>query len=184
VDEVEVDIEEAFAEAKKAWWLLALLGVISVGLGAVLIFWPGRTLTVVATIVGLFMLIAGVIRFFVAVFDSGANDRWLMAIAGIIGIVLGIVVMKNPEATIKLIVLITAIFWLISGLVDMFRGLTNNALPDRGIRIGFGALAVFFAVIVLFWPGITIGVFAIVVGVYTVLVGVLEIVAAFQIKNA
>ena len=108
----------------------------------------------------------------------------MMAISGIIGIVLGVAVMKNPEATIKLIVVITAIFWLISGLIDLFRGLADDHLPDRGIRIGFGGLSVFFAVIVLVWPAITIGVFAIIVGLYTVLVGALELVAAFQIKNA
>jgi len=182
VDESET--QEVIAEAKKAWWLLAVLGVVSIALGVVLMFWPGQTLTVVATIIGLLMLIAGVIRFSVAVFDSHASDRWIMAIAGIIGIVLGIIVMKNPEATIKLIVLITVIFWLVSGLVDLFRGLTDSSMPDRGIRIGAGALAVFFAMIVLVWPAITIGIFAIIVGVYVVLVGVLEVVAAFQIKNA
>ena len=180
----EFETQEVIAEAKKAWWLLAVLGAVSIGLGVVLIFWPGQTLTVVATLVGLIMLVSGVIRFFVAVFDSQASDRWMMAISGIIGIVLGIVVMKNPEATIKLIVIVTAIFWLISGLIDMFRGLTDGDLPDRSLRIGFGALSIFFAVIVLVWPAITIGVFAIIVGLYTVLVGVLELLAAFQIKNA
>jgi len=180
----EFGTQEVIAEAKKAWWLLAVLGAVSIGLGIVLIFWPGQTLTVVATLVGLIMLVSGVIRFFVAVFDSRSSDRWMMAISGIIGIVLGVAVMKNPEATIKLIVVITAIFWLISGLIDLFRGLADGDLPDRGIRIGFGGLSVFFAVIVLVWPAITIGVFAIIVGLYTVLVGVLELVAAFQIKNA
>ncbi len=178
------ETSEMIEEAKKAWWLLALFGVISIGLGAVLIFWPGQTLTVVATIVGIVMVIAGVIRFFVGVFDSGAADRWIMAIVGIIGIALGIVVLKNPEATVKVVVLITVLFWLIAGLVDLFAGLTDSSLPDRGIRIGSGALSVFFAVLVLAWPEITVGIFAIIIGVYLVIVGVFEVVAAFQVKNA
>jgi uncharacterized membrane protein HdeD (DUF308 family) len=107
-----------------------------------------------------------------------------MVFAGIAGIVLGVVVMKNPEGTIKVIALIVAIFWLIAGLVDFFRGLTNSDQPDRSARIVFGLMSALFGVVILVWPAITIGVFAILVGIYAVFFGILEIVAAFQIKNA
>ena len=181
---MEFDVYDTNEQAKKAWWLLLVLGVISVAIGGLLIFWPGSTITVVTMIVGFFMIVTGVVRFFVAVFDSHSQDRWLMVFAGIIGIVLGVVVMKNPEGTIKVIALIVAIFWLIAGLVDFFRGLTNPDLPDRSTRIVFGLMSALFGVVILVWPAITIGVFAILVGIYAVFFGILEIVAAFQIKNA
>lgn len=184
MSEVEFDVYDTNEQAKKSWWLLLLLGIISVGIGGLLIFWPGATITVVTMIVGFFMIATGVIRFFVAVFDSHSQDRWLMVFAGIIGIVLGIVVMKNPEGTIKVIALIVAIFWIIAGLVDFFRGLTNSDIPDRSARIVFGLMSALFGTIVLVWPAITIGVFAILVGIYAVFFGILEIVASFQIKNS
>jgi uncharacterized membrane protein HdeD (DUF308 family) len=130
------------------------------------------------------MIITGVVRFFVALFDSGTDERWLMVLAGIVGVVLGVVIMKNPETTIKVIVLITAIFWLIGGMVDVFRGIANASLPDRGVRIAFGAFTVLFGVIILAWPEVTVGVFAVLMGIYTVFFGLIEIVAAFQIKKA
>ncbi len=107
-----------------------------------------------------------------------------MAIFGIIGVVLGVIIMRNPETTIKIIVLITAIFWLIGGMVDFFRGVTNPGLPDRGLRIGFGAMSALFGVVILVWPDITVGIFAVLMGIYVAFFGILEIVAAFQIKNA
>jgi uncharacterized membrane protein HdeD (DUF308 family) len=171
-------------DIKKVWWLLLVLGIVSVALGALLIFWPGRTLTVVTAIFGLFMIFSGVVRFFVAVFDSGSEQRWLMVFSGIIGVVLGVIVMKNPEAVIHIIVLITAIFWLISGMVDLFRGLTDSALPDRAVRIGFGALSAAFGVAILLWPAPTVLVFAVFAGVYMMFFGVIEIVVALHIKNA
>ncbi|MCL1595670.1 MAG: DUF308 domain-containing protein [Actinomycetia bacterium] len=180
----DVEVYDDLAELKKGWWLLALLGLLSIGFGALLIFWPGRTIAVVTTIFGLFMVVSGVIRFFVAVFDSRSEARWLMLLSGIVGVVLGVIVMKNPEATIQVIVVIAALFWIISGMVDLFRGLTHGDLPDRGVRIGFGALATLMGVVVLVWPEITVGAFAILMGIYTVLFGVLELLAAFQIKNA
>ncbi len=184
MSEVEIEVYDYNEDLKKGWWLLLISGIIGVLIGGLLIFWPGATITVVTAIVGFFMIATGVVRFFVGVFDSHAQDRWLMAIAGIVGIALGVVVMKNPEGTVKVIALIVAIFWLISGLVDLFRGLTNSALPDRSLRIVFGVMAILFGVVILVWPAITIGVFAILAGIYSVFFGILEIIAAFQIKNA
>ncbi len=184
VPEVEIEVYDYNEDLKKGWWLLLVSGLIGVVIGGLLIFWPGATITVVTSIVGFFMIMTGVIRFFVAVFDSHAQDRWLIAIAGIIGIVLGVIVMKNPEGTIKVIALIVAIFWLIAGLVDFFRGLTNTNMPDRGVRIVFGLMTTLFGIVVLVWPAITIGVFAVLTGIYAVFFGVLEIIAAFQIKNS
>lgn len=184
-DEVEiVEVSEEFKEMKRAWWLLALLGVVSIGIGLLLIFWPNATLTTITTIVGLFMIITGVVRFFVAVFDSGSNERWLLVFSGLLGVALGVIIMKNPEATIKVIVLVTAIFWLISGMVDVFRAIANAYLPDRGLRIVFGSLSILFGVIILVWPEVTVGVFAVLMGIYTIFYGMIEIAAAFQLKKA
>jgi uncharacterized membrane protein HdeD (DUF308 family) len=184
-DEVEiVEVSEEFQELKRAWWLLALLGVISIGIGGLLIFWPGPTITTITSVVGVFMIIAGVIRFFVAIFDSGSDERWLLVFSGIIGVVLGVIIVKNPELTIAVVVLVTAIFWLVSGMVDVFRGIADAHLPDRGIRIAFGAVSALFGVILVVWPQVTVGVFAVLMGVYTVFFGVIEIVAAFQLKKA
>lgn len=182
--EVEVDVYRYDEGLKKGWWLLLISGIIGVIIGGLLIFWPSATITVVTAIVGFFMIVTGVIRFFVAVFDSQAQDRWLMAIAGIIGIALGVIVMKNPEGAIKVIALIVAIFWIVAGLVDLFRGLTNSHLPDRTLRIVLGIMSALFGAVILIWPAITVGVFAILVGIYVVFFGALEIIAAFQIKNA
>lgn len=105
-------------------------------------------------------------------------------ISGIAGIVLGVVVIKNPEATIGVIVLVVAMYWLISGLVDLARGLTDSSLPDRTLRIVFGLMSAIFGIVILTWPGVTVGVFAVVSGMHAAFYGVLEIVAAFQIKSA
>jgi uncharacterized membrane protein HdeD (DUF308 family) len=183
----DVEVVEGSAELdalKKTWWLLALLGVLSIGFGLLLIFWPSATLTTITAIVGLFMIITGVIRFFVGVFDSSSDERWLLVFMGIIGVALGVIILKNPEATIKVIVLITAVFWLIGGMVDVFRGIANSNLPDRGARIALGALSVLFGAVLLVWPAVTVGVFAILMGIYVVIFGLIEIVAAFQIRNA
>jgi uncharacterized membrane protein HdeD (DUF308 family) len=180
----DVEIYNTTEDLKRAWWLLLVMGLLSLGFGGLLIFWPGQTLTVVTTIVGLFMIVAGVVRFFVGVFDGDREHRLLLVFLGIAGVVIGVIIMRNPESTIRLIVLLTALFWLVSGMVDLFRGLTNSHLPDRSLRILFGAMSAIFGVVLLVWPDITVGVFAVLTGIYVVFFGILEILAAFQLKNA
>jgi uncharacterized membrane protein HdeD (DUF308 family) len=181
---VTVEVVDPVGDLKKSWWLLLLLGLISIAVGGLLIFWPGQTLTVITSIFGFFMILSGVVRFFVAIFAGNVEGRWLLMIASIVGVVLGVVVLKNPTATIGVIVLITAIFWLISGMVDLFRGITDTSLPDRGARVAFGALAAILGVVVLVWPAPTVLVFAVLAGIYAVVFGFLEIVSAFALKKA
>lgn len=172
------------AELKSIWWLLLVLGVASAGLGIALVFWPGRTLTVVLILVGVYMLLFGAIRFLVALFDSDTEYRWLQAFLGIVGFVFGLVVIRQPEGALALIVLLVGLFWLIAGLVDLFRGITDSDMPDRGLRIGLAILAIAAGAVLLLWPAATIAVLAIIAGIQLVVSGIFEVVAAFQLKNA
>lgn len=174
---------EEIAALKRAWWVLLVSGILSVGFGVLLLVWPGRTVTVVAGVFGLLMVVSGVFRFITALLAEGLESRWLYVLSAVLGVVLGVVVMKYPEQTIAVIVLIAAVFWLISGMVELFSGIAHDA-PDRGIRVVFGAVSIAFGAAVLLWPAPTLLVFAVIAGVYAILIGILEIIAAFALKNA
>lgn len=182
--EAKIEVYHYSDELKRVWWLLLVSGIVSIGIGGFLIVSPKATIAVITAVIGLFMIITGIIRFLVALFDREAAERMLILFVGIAGVVLGVVVMKNPEATIVIIVLVVAIYWLISGLVDFARGISNSDAPDRMLRITFGLMSVLFGIVILLWPGVTIGVFAVVSGIYAVFFGILEVLAAFQLKNA
>lgn len=184
MSEVKIDVYETSTGEKNVWWLLLISGLLSLLFGAALVFWPEATIVAVTTLVGLYMIVTGSIRFLVAVFGSDVESRWPMAIVGSVGIVIGVIVMKNPEGTIKIIALIAGLFWLFAGLVDLFRGITDSTMPDRTLRIVSGLVSIALGVTVLAWPEITITVFAIMVGIYASLMGVLQIIAAFQIRKA
>jgi len=171
-------------DLKQMWWLLLLLGVGTALIGLALIVWPGRTALVVLTLIGIYMLVVGVVRFIAALFVSAVEHRWLQAFLGILGIVLGLVVIRQSEGALALIVLLTGLFWVIAGLVDLFRGVTDRKLPDRGLRIGLGVASVVVGGLLLLWPAATFTVLAIIVGVQLIIVGVLESVASFQFKSA
>ena len=173
-----------YNELKSYWWLLLLSGVVSIVIGGALLLWPGKTLTVVGFLIGLWMLFAGIMRFLIALFGGDTDGRWVILFVGIVGIVLGIVVMRNPTETIAIIVLIAAIFWIITGLVDIFRGISDSGMENRGWVIFGGAIAVLAGAVVLLWPAASVLVLAVIAGVFFIVDGIMQIIAGFQVKSA
>jgi len=172
-----------YNELKSYWWLLLLSGILSILIGGALLLWPGKTLTVVGFLIGLWMLFAGVMRFLIALFGGDTDGRWVILIVGIVGIALGIVVMRNPTETIAIIVLIAAIFWIISGLVDIFRGISEGGMENRGWAIFGGVVAALAGSIVLLWPSASLLVLAVIAGVFFIVDGIMQIIAGFQVRS-
>lgn len=180
----DLESTEVMTELKKVWWLLLVLGIASIGIGVALIAWPGQTLAVVTILFGSLMLVSGVIRFIQALFMPGTTQRGLLVLSAILSVILGIVIVRNPGEVIWLIVLLAGILWIVGGMVDLFRGVADKDLPDRGVRVVFGALSAILGVAILVWPAPTVLVFAFFAGAYSVFFGVLEIVAAFALRKA
>ncbi|MEZ5174848.1 MAG: DUF308 domain-containing protein [Acidimicrobiia bacterium] len=175
---------EVDPDVASLWWVLAVSGLLSVAIGALLVFWPGRTLTVVVWLFGALMILTGVVRFILAVFGQTSQIRWLLLVSAIIGVALGIVVIKNPDAVIKLVVVIAGLFWIVGGMIDVFRGVNDDTAPDRGTRIGLGIVSILVGCVVLIWPAPTVLVFAIVAGGYAIAYGILEIYSGFRLRAA
>ena len=173
-----------YKEMKTYWWLFLVSGLFSLIIGAALVFWPGKTLTVVGWLIGLWMLFFGILRVVMALFGGEAEGRWVVLIVGIVGVALGIVVMKNPSETIGIIALIAAIFWIISGIIDVFRAVTDSEMPSRGWVMFGGFVAIAAGAILLLWPAATITVLAIIAGIFFIIDGIMQVMASFEIKKA
>lgn len=172
-----------FDRLQANWWIFLVSGVISALIGIALLVWPDKTLSVVAWLIGLWIFIQGIIRFLVSLFGGDTDNRWPMLIVGVLGIVLGIVVMRNPTETIGLIAIVVGVFWIIAGLMDVWRGLTND-FPERWwVALG-GIIAAGFGAALIFWTEVTITILAVLAGIYLIIAGVIEVISAFQIKSA
>ncbi len=173
-----------YKELKTYWWLFLVSGLFSLFIGATLVFWPGKTLAVVGWLIGFWMLFFGVLRIVMALFGGKGDGRWIVLIVGVVGVALGIVVMKNPAETIGIIALVAAIFWIISGIIDVFRGISDEDMPSRGWVIFGGLAAIGAGAVLLLWPAATVTVLAIIAGIFFVVDGVMQILAGFEIKKA
>ena len=93
----------------KAWWLVLLLGLVSFAAGVIAVFNPGMTILVLVLLMGANALITGVLQIVIAVRLRKTIEReWLLALAGIVSIVFGVLVLVFPAAGAL------AMVWLVS----------------------------------------------------------------------
>ncbi len=163
-------------EATWGWWLLVLVGVLSITAGVIVLFKPGESLATLAVIVGIFMLVDGILEI-ASSFFRGTTNRGLVALFGVITAIVGVLLIRHPIAgvaavalliglwliTIGVIRFVTAFeeaahrFWLaVAGLVEILAGIVIVSTPEIGfatlaILVGIGFILNGIAVIALGW---------------------------------
>jgi uncharacterized membrane protein HdeD (DUF308 family) len=111
---------------RRAQAIGALIAIVG---GIILLVWPGETLKVVAFIAGITFLLWGIVRTLSAFREIGDNRTRELAV-GIVLIVLGIMVMAWPSATITLVGILIGLVALIWGIV-MIVGALNLRKTGR-----------------------------------------------------
>ena len=104
------------------WGLLALRGVVNVVAGGLLLFWPSITVTVVIWLLGLELVLVGLIGLFAATRVPKEMGRTPLVVQAVIGIVLGVVIMVWPSATLSVIAVLAAIVMIVFGLLLLASG--------------------------------------------------------------
>ncbi len=166
------------------WWLMALLGLSSVVLGLLTLVWPGRTLLVMVVLLGIHLLVFGAMRFVWALADDELPQRGFVALMGILGVVAGLVVLRRPFETLAVLALILGVYWVFSGLLDVFTAIGDENEPNRALLGLRGLLGTAAGVVVVLWPGITLLAIAVIAGVNLVSMGVVEILLANRLRQA
>jgi uncharacterized membrane protein HdeD (DUF308 family) len=107
------------------WWLVLLLGLVSIGAGLIAIFHPELTALVLVLVMGANALITGVLEIVAAIrLRKEIQGEWLMILTGIISIAFGVFVFLFPGAGAL------ALVWLIS-FYAAFTGALLLALAFR-----------------------------------------------------
>ncbi|TQM80941.1 uncharacterized membrane protein HdeD (DUF308 family) [Saccharothrix saharensis] len=136
------------AEAGRGRTLWITFGVITLLIGVAVLLWPGLTLVTAAVLFGLEMLITGVF-WLVGSFTGGepGRQRWLMAVAGLLALVAGILCLRAPFQTIAVLALLLGVTWVVGGVAEIFHGFGKS-----GWAVFSGAITALGGVVVLVWP--------------------------------
>lgn len=162
------------------WWLVLIEGIALIILGVLLLLSPGMTTVILVQFVGLYWLIAGIFKI-VSIFMDSSMWGWKL-VAGIIGILAGIIVLQHPlwspvvvGATLVIILGIQGLIIGVVGLIQAFKGGGWGAGVLGAVSILFGLLFLFNVwafTLSLPWA----------IGLLAIVGGVIAIVGAFRLK--
>ena|ERR1700691_6305675 len=171
--------------ASAAWPAFLAAGIGSVVIGAILLAWPKETLAIVAILIGIALIVAGVLRLMdgFTAHEATGGKRVASVVIGLIAIILGLFCIRHYHFTITALAIIVGLFWVIHGISDIAAGAFAGRFPGRGITVLSGLLSLAAGLIVLFWPTISLTVLVSVIGIWLIVYGILAAILAFQLRR-
>jgi uncharacterized membrane protein HdeD (DUF308 family) len=166
------------------WKLVA--GLLTVVLGGIVLAWPGPTILVASTLLGVYLLLSGFTELFLAfTLPRSTATRILLFITGALSLVLAVLSFRHfgDAYAILLLSIWVGIGFIFQGVSAVAVSIGEQNLPGRGWYAVLGVISVIAGFVVLVWPFDSIVVLALVTGVWLVVMGVVQSVQAFQIRK-
>jgi uncharacterized membrane protein HdeD (DUF308 family) len=160
------------------WWLLLLIGLISIGLGVVVLAHPSRSLEALCVLVGIYLLVAGVVAIVKTAMD---RDREAVGILlGIAALIAGVVVIRHPSGSLVAVSIAIGLFFIIDGALDLAYAIIG---PRRLLHLVRGGLLLAAGVVIVSSPHISVKTLAILTGIALCLNGLFQISEGFLLRS-
>ena len=140
IDGVLITIASLFGIRRlEHWWVLSLKGLSEILFGVVLFSWTEITVAILFFLLALWILYVGILLVVIALINRKERyGTWTLIAGGIISILFSIVLLSEPALSLKILVVITGLFLLISGILGVSFGLdlrlVERTFQRRGRR--------------------------------------------------
>jgi uncharacterized membrane protein HdeD (DUF308 family) len=164
------------------WWMLLLEGIAALIIGFFLVISPGITTVVLVQFLGFYWLFSGVLSL-VSLFVDPSRWGWKL-FGGILGILAGLVVIRNPLWSALLVptilVITLAILALFQGVVKLVEGFSGGGFG----AILLGILDIIVGIVLLGSPLVAALILPIVVGILAIVGGIVAIIMALRARSS
>jgi uncharacterized membrane protein HdeD (DUF308 family) len=168
------------ARIAKEWWMLAVLGVVSLVCGVLAIVYPDITLLAVGIIFGFYLLLAGVFELVEAIVGDAAS-RALSAIVGIVALIAGLICLRRPGESLLALVVVLGVYLIVTGVARLVRAFAS--VEHRGWGLFSAVVDLILGILILSWPDESLVTLAVFFGISLIFRGVFALVAAFQLRK-
>jgi uncharacterized membrane protein HdeD (DUF308 family) len=158
---------------KRVWWAIGIQGVLAIVFGLVALFYTSITLRALIYVFGVFTLLNGIFAIVAAVRAGEAHMRWgWLALAGIAGVVAGIVCFVWPTFVALAFVYLVSIWAIVIGVAEIAFALQwPDTLAHPWLAALAGALSVLLGILLAIWPRSGATAFTWLIGIYAILYG-------------
>jgi uncharacterized membrane protein HdeD (DUF308 family) len=164
-----------------SWKASFLMGLATLILGVIVAFRPSGSLVVITVLLGILMMFSGVFHI-IAALDGPEQHRAWRAIAGVLFIVGGIILIRHLQFSLALVGLIVGFSWVIQGMSALIGGITHRA-GRTGWSIFFGIVSLIAGIVVISTPIVSVVFLATFLGIWFAVIGVFEMVDAFMSRH-
>ncbi len=166
-------------------WVLAVRGIVAIMFGLAAIFLPELTIQLLILIFGITILVDGFINSIGAIQSRrDVQDWWVYLLEGVFSIVLGCLVIFWPQISGIALLVIIAVWAIVSGIAKMTAAIGLRKLIEGELILLFsGILSVIFGFTMLLFPSATAIAYIAVIGFFSILLGIFLLTLAWRIKQ-
>ncbi len=170
---------------KDYWGVLLGLGVISVVLGLVLAFWPDETVKVVAYLIAFNLIIWGCGQLLLAVAPSSLHQgsRWVVALAGLVSVVIGVMFLFDPTKTVGTVCTLVGIVLIVAGVSDIVQCWITGPM-DRIWGIIGGLFVIVAGILLWVRPEESLKFLVVLTCIWLIGYGLITVIAALSLRKA
>lgn len=178
------DLARARRTGTTTWVWLAVLGVVSLGLGVATLVVPGSTPGVLAVVLSLWLVAAGLGRLAMAASARSwtAGRRGLQGALGVVLAAAGVAGLLGLWDALTTVTVVVAAGFLVAAAGDLAVASVMARGPGRAATGALGVLHLCVGLTFLLLPGVGLTVLAVLVGVALVGLGLVQLAAAGAVR--
>jgi uncharacterized membrane protein HdeD (DUF308 family) len=168
------------------WGLVLTYGLVTTGLGLLLAFWPDATLAVLAFLLAVELIVTGVLRVVGAVASSQVEGgvRALLGLAGAVGVLVGLLLLRDPLQTLMALGLLLGAWWVVSGVIDLVSALVGAGRRGRVANLVMGLVSLAAGTYLVLNPEITLTALVVICCAWLFAYGGMAVIVALQLRTA
>ena len=169
----------------RCWWVLVLRGIAALVFGIAAFAWPGLTLATLILFFGAWALVNGFFLIISALAGwSERDDRWIVFLEGLLGIVVGVTTFRAPEITAYAVLLVIAVWSFATGLLEVIAAirLRKEIEGEFWLALG-GVVSILFAVLLMWFPGAGALGFLWLIASYAMVFGLILLTLGFKLRK-
>ncbi len=178
------DLARARRTGTAVWVWLAVGGTVSLVLGLASVLAPGSTLGVLAVVLSLWLVAAGLgrVALAAAMRTWPSSRRGLQGVLGVVLAAAGVAGLLGLWDALTVVTVVVAVGFLVAAAADLGMAATGPRGAGRAATGGLGVLHLVIGLTFLLLPGVGLTVLAFLVGLALVVLGLVQLAAAGLVR--
>lgn len=169
-------------KASRGWFLA--LGIIYVIMGFIIVGMPAAATLALEFLLGFVLIVGGIIAVAGSFFAGDWKRSLLVVLSGILYVIVGVLLLKNPVAGVLTLTLLLAAFLLVEGFFKIIHAYQMRPSPNWVWLLVSGAASVILGIMI--WagfPATSAFIIGLLVGISFLMNGITMVMVSFALKD-